>query len=229
MMFQSLKKAWKSGSIMHDVTEHLARMTSDAEFIAVRGWEACAGRVVIEKMKPLLLDRDKEVNRAERTIRRLVVQHLTINPGDDVSGCLAIMLMAKDIERIGDHGRNVFQMAEILPDRIPRFRFYGELESFQSRICELLAMLRRAIAESDQEIAHQILERYKVLKREIKEFRNGLFSAGLACDEAVASTLLTRYARRMTAHVGNAASGVIFPVESIDFISRGLKEEEKDR
>jgi len=45
----------------------------------------------------------------------------------------------------------------------------------------------------------------------------------------VATTLIARYLKRVNAHIGNTASGVIFPLENIDFVSRGLKEEEKDR
>ncbi len=229
MMLASLKKAWQSGSIMNDVLEHLAQMVADAEIVAAKSWEVCAGRLDLDEMKPLIRKRDKEINRGERTVRRLIVQHLNLNPGTDVSGCIAVLLMAKDIERIGDHGWNVFQVSEMLPGRIPQFRFYEQLDRLQVQIAVLLGLLHRAVADSDSKIAHRILDDYQVLKREVKQFRNSLFPADLSCDEAVATTLLVRYSRRMIAHVGNAASGIIFPVESIDFISRGLKEEMKDR
>ena len=39
------------------------------------------------------------------------MEHLSGSPGQDVSGCLAIVLMAKDLERLGDHCRNIYELA----------------------------------------------------------------------------------------------------------------------
>ena len=64
-----------------------------------------------------------------------------------------------------------------------------------------------------------------VIKKELKEIQGGLFLSDLRGEEAVASTLLTRFLMRVNAHAANAASAVMFPLENIDFVGRGLREE----
>jgi phosphate transport system protein len=64
----------------------------------------CCGNVVpAEEVKDSIYTRDQSVNELERSIRRKILRHLTIHPGDDVAACLALMSVAKDAERIGDY------------------------------------------------------------------------------------------------------------------------------
>ena len=64
------------------------------------------------------------------------------------------------------------------------------------------------------------------MKKKTKELHNTLFDTEMASREAVAASLLTRVLTRINAHIGNAASGVIFPLDNIDYVSRGLRESE---
>ena len=214
---------------MREVIDTLDTMVGDADYVVTHAWETCTGQAVTERVGPLIRDRDKAVNRGERKIRRLVVEHLSLNPGQDVSGCLAMLLIAKDVERIGDHGRNLFDVADRLSGRVPEFHFFSEMNGLYGELAQMLTLLRRAVSESNAETARAILDRYVQIKPRMKAFIPGLYDAGLPCDEAVATTLLARSLRRIIAHTGNAASGIVFPVETIDFISHGLADEAKDR
>ena len=109
-MLREIRKLWKDGSPMLGVVERLAQMVADAEYVYVHAWEVCTGQAVIDKTDAPLRERDKAVNRGEREIRRLIASHLGINPGEDVSGCLAVMIMAKDVERL--KGRHVAPVKE---------------------------------------------------------------------------------------------------------------------
>jgi phosphate uptake regulator len=227
-MLKKIRALWKDDSLMGEVVQTLGNMVSDAEYVYTHAWEACTGQAVIEATKGPLAQHDKAVNRGEREIRRKVVEHLTINPGQDASGCMAVMIMAKDIERIGDHGRNIFNVAARITCDIPEFMIFDRLAAVHGRIGELLPDLNRAILDSDEVLTHDILRRYTENKQEAKKLIGSLPDLDVPGREAVASTLLCRFHVRVNAHIGNAASGVIFPVENIDFVSRGLKREEKD-
>jgi phosphate uptake regulator len=227
-MLKEISALWKDDSIMREVVQKLGDMVSDAEYVYTHAWEACTGQAVVENTKGPLREHDKAVNRGERDIRRKVVQHLTINPGQDASGCMAVMIMAKDIERIGDHGRNIFNVATQCGCEIPEIKAFDRINAANAHIAGLFPKLRRAILESDEKVTHEILDQYKANKRETKDLLAALPDMDMAGREAVATTLLARYHMRVNAHIGNAASGVIFPLENIDFVSRGLKQEEKD-
>lgn len=226
-MLKELRSIWKNNSIMHQAVEALAQMVTDAEYGYTHAWEACIGQAVAEKVQPEIKGHDKAVNKAERSIRRLIVEHLSINPGRDVSGCLALMLMAKDIERIGDHTRNIFRVGLELKTDIAGFKLYDMLAQAQGEVGALLPDLRRAIQESSDEIAHAVLSAYQSNKTCLKELEARLQTEDMGSLEAVNSALLTRYFIRTNAHIGNAASGVIFPLENIDFVSRGLRKEQE--
>jgi phosphate uptake regulator len=228
-MLKDFLKAWADGGLMKQAVGKLGGMLGDVEYEFNHAWETCLGQTVAEKIADQVKAHDKAVNAAEREIRRLVVEHLTINPGRDVSGCLALLLMAKDAERLGDHARNVFDIGCRLEGRLDELEFGAACGRFAGEISALLPMLQRAVVESDEGLTHEILERYQALKNSIKETNADLQNSSLAAAEAVPVALLLRYFRRINAHLGNIASGIIFPLENIDFVSRGLREEEKER
>ncbi|NQT92702.1 MAG: hypothetical protein HQ559_08070 [Lentisphaerae bacterium] len=228
-MLKQLREMWKDGSMMNDVIEQLAGMVTDAQYVYDRAWEVCTGQAVAEKTEKPVRKHDKAVNRGERQIRRMLVQHLSINPGKDVSGCLAVMIMAKDVERVGDHGRNIFGIGARLQAPVTGFKLFDRMNEVQKQVGELFPKLERAILESNDETAREILSRYQETKILTKGLETALFETEMDGGEAVASSLLSRFFTRINAHIGNAASGVIFPLENIDFVSRGLREEEKDR
>lgn len=228
-MLSEIRKLWKDESLMMEAVRKLGQMTADAEYVYLHAWEACKGQAHIEAIAPSLLEHDKAVNNAERAIRRMVVEHLNINPGKDVSGCLALMIMSKDIERVGDHSRNIFRIGVRIEGKIAEFAFFDRLDPVQERLGEALPMLQRAILDSSEQVAHEILERYQELKKTLKTLSKDLFTAELPSREMAATTFLVRFFTRINAHIGNATSGVIFPLENIDFVTRGLREEEEGR
>lgn len=226
-MLKAIRALWKSGGLMEQAIDELVQMVADVEYVYTHAWEVCTGQAVADKTADPLKEHDKAVNRGERKIRRLIAEHLAINPGEDVSGCLALLIMAKDIERAGDHGRNVYGIGAGLNRSITGFRLFDRLDEARGGIGALLPDLRRAIRDSDEEIAHDILARYQEQKKRLKDLQTMLFASDLPSTlEAVASAYLVRALTRVNAHLGNATTGIIFPIENIDFVSRGLKKEQ---
>jgi phosphate transport system protein len=228
-MLKEIMAAWQDGSLMRDAVTKLAEMIGNAEFVFNHGWETCVGQTVVEEIRNTVREHDKAVNRGERDIRRMAAEHLTINPGQDVSGCLALMLMAKDAERLGDHARNLYDIGVALEGCGRELPIFDKIEPIAKGLSDLLPQLRQAILESDETRTHQILERYQELKKEIRTASDALYASSMETRTAVSAALLLRYLRRANAHLGNIASGIIFPLENIDFVSRGLREEERER
>jgi phosphate uptake regulator len=228
-MLEAIRKLWEDDSVMVDVLRMLAHMVDDAKYVYTHAWEVCTGQAVAEKTEAPLREHDKAVNRSEREVRRKVLGHLSINPGKDVSGCMAVMIIARDVERLGDHCRNIYGVGARLPAPVTTFALFKEFDALQRGIEEQFDPLKRAILDSNEKVAHEILERYQALKKQGKALQDKLFTTNMASGEAVASTLLTRFFLRINAHIGNATSGVIFPLENIDFVSRGLRQEEAEK
>ena len=228
-MFTSLAALWRDDSPMREVVTRLGEMISATEYVFNHAWEVCKGQAVAEALRAPLKERDKQVNRLERDVRRRVMEHLSINPGQDASGCLAVMIMAKDLERLGDHGRNLFELASRSERGISDMKLFAQIEPVGDKMGGYFPKLFQAVVQSDEAVAHQILEEdYMALKEQLKDLQALLFTTEMPIREAVIVTLLTRTLMRFNAHIGNVASGVIFPLENIDFVSRGLRKEQED-
>ena len=109
-MLRELLKAWRSRDL-------LGRMLSDfQEMLRKTEWLfETVSDVLLRKRKPEevageIYRTDKEVNKAERSIRRELVQHLVVRPDADVPASLILMSVVKDAERIGDFCKNIFEI-----------------------------------------------------------------------------------------------------------------------
>jgi len=226
-MLKRVAALWQDGSLTKTAMATLGQMISDAEYVFTHAWEACKGQAVLSETAEPLKGHDKAVNRGEREVRRLVVEHLALNPRQDVAGCLALVNMAKDAERVGDHGRNIFGVAATLGGPVNAFTFFGRLDQVQELVAQLFPRLRDAVLASDGDLAHEVISANQSIKDDTKQLQSDVFASDLPAQEAMATILLVRYLKRVNAHLGNIASGIIFPVENIDFISRGLKAEQQ--
>jgi len=227
-MLKIIAQCWQDGGLMHDVIERLAQMISDVEYVYTHAWEVCKGQAVIDATKGPIKEHDRAVNRQEREIRRLLLQHLTINPGEDASGCLAVMSMAKDIERIGDLAEDIFRLGVRVDGQATELKYFERLDALQQQIAPNLPLLERAVRESSDELANEILDAYKAAKPECRQLREDLFGDSLPTRETAATVLMIHTFARINAHIGNTATGIIFPLENIDFVSRGLRQQEKE-
>ncbi|MFC2012300.1 PhoU domain-containing protein, partial [Chloroflexota bacterium] len=162
----------------------------------------------IDHIPQSFYDKDIEVNNKEKEIRRLLLEHLAINPGHDISDCLVLMSLVKDAERIGDYSRNIFEAGILYRGTIKDIRFYYRLFPTQKKIADNFPMLRKAFKNSDGKLAHEILKNYGVIKRDCDKTLNELFKQDVSTNEAVVTAILSRYFKRINSHVNNIASGL---------------------
>ncbi len=227
-MLKNLARLWRKGNIMRAAVNEMATMIRDSGEVFAQAWAGCRGSVEPDTVMTAIKERDKQVNRREREIRRLLVEHLGLNPGDDASGCLALMIMAKDAERVGDHARNVLILAGRARIKIPDMQMFTTLDQVAGTLQTVFPLLAEAILESDEERAHRVMQTYQQIKEQMKGVHDKLLGADLPGHESMLTTLLTRDLARINSHLGNIASGIVFPLEDIDFVSRGLRREQKE-
>ena len=61
---------------------------------------------------------DDVVDDGERMVRRTILQHLTVNPQQDLVASLILVSMVQDAERIGDFARGMAELIDLA--RSPR-------------------------------------------------------------------------------------------------------------
>lgn len=220
-MLRELMALWKGEPFMRKVVEEFGEMLSDDEYLFTRAWAVLMGQAVIDQIKQAFYDKDRAVNSREREIRRMLAEHLSLNPRHDISGCLVMMSLVKDAERIGDYSKNIFEVGIMLEGAIKEMKYLERLSSTQKKIADHFPLLKRAFLESDANIAGKILKDYAPIKGECNSMLHDLFSEQLSTREAVATALLLRYLKRVNSHMSNIASGIVYPLDEIDFVRGG--------
>lgn len=223
-MLRQLIVLWKHQGFMKKVVEEFCQMLRDDEYVFSHAWEPLRGQVATDDMKQAIQKRDKDVNRREREIRRMLLEHLAVNPGQDLSGCLIIMSLVKDAERIGDYSKNIFDLGVVLKGQMSDLKYGKRFSAIQGKIEGHLIQLGRAFSDGDERLAKEILDGYPPIKNECSAILNELFSDTLSTRDAVATALLSRFLKRINSHISNIASGLLYPLDQIDFVRGGISD-----
>jgi len=166
----------------------------------------------------LLYDRDIRINKLERKIRRRVVSHLSVRGSRaEVPSALIFMNVVKDSERIGDYIKNLYEVVDMMPDQIDRPLYGKYLDAETQVIADLFEKTRQAFAESDEELAGQVIKKAKKEGKNLEAAIRDLTVSDLATNDAVCLVLILRFYKRVMAHMSNIATSVVMPVDMLDF------------
>jgi phosphate uptake regulator len=163
-----------------------------------------------------LRKRDRSINRVERSIRRQLVVHAGVRGSQaDVPLLFVYMSIAKDIERVGDLAKDMWDLAAAGADMSsePDLTTVTEVGNMVSA---LIADTARVFGERDTEAAISILNRAdETVDRYEAEMHAQLEGSDAAV--SVARALFYRYVTRITAHLMNVLTAVVMPFERLDY------------
>lgn len=223
MILKQLIDMWRDNSLMKGVLQQLGDMVADADYIHQRAWELAKNPGTGDPAA--LKERDKGINKREREIRRLLLEHLIVNPKQDVSGCLSVMSLAKDLERVGDLAQSLYTLGKKHQEPISTLPMFEQYDELHRMIAGQFPRLRIAVVQSDEAVAHQVLAQYQQIKIKAKSLSKALYTTEMPARTAVTASLVAHTMHRLNAHQGNAATAVVFPLENIDYVGRGLRQE----
>lgn len=208
-----------SGDPLDQAFSQLVEMLDHAQWMFIRANQVLAGNLPAEDVRDSLYRRDQSINELERSIRRKILRHLTINPGDDVAACLALMSVAKDAERIGDYCKNVFEVGRFYKEGFHIAEFHDRLEQVRQRTRDLFPAVTEAFRNSDAKKAHAAIEVANAIGDECDEVIESLLKDDIAMQthEAVAYSLLARHYKRVGSHLSNISTAVIGKLDDLDF------------
>lgn len=161
-----------------------------------------------------LEDMDDIVDEGERRVRRSVLEHLAVNPEQDLVASLVLASMVQDAERMGDFARG---LAELVPlAKSPRQGPFAErLRQIAADLRPLFKVCERAFQEDDVEEARQVVSKCRNLKKEIMALTRDIAASDLTADMAVVYAGTARILRRISAHISNVCSSVVQPYDRI--------------
>lgn len=228
-MFKELIEAWRRKPILVQMCEGLVTMVDDAHwmFRSVTRW-LLEGDGKDSDAAQAIYDRDLKINKAERQIRKQLVEHLSFLPGSEVPTCLVLMSVVKDAERIGDYCKNILEVARVMGEPLGRDDHAGEFRTLIGELDAGFEPVARSFEESDRELGRATVEKTRALAKRAEAIIDRLLEEDPPRPRAVAYTLLARYLKRVSMHLANIATSTVMPLHKLDFFDekwekKGLK------
>lgn len=169
------------------------------------------------KTRDELYQADQRINKLERKIRKRIVSHLNFNSNENLPTALILMSVVKDAERIGDYGKNIFEISDLMTNCFSEDYFNKWFKSLDDQLLDLFAKTKKCFLESDTELAREIMEIDRDVVKMCDQGLKSLAASDVTTNVAVSATLTYRYFKRIGAHLSNIATSVIMPISDLDY------------
>ena len=213
MVMSFFRRPEESG--LENIESQVQRMVNDARHTFDLALSAVTGGAV-ETVADEIRETDRQINATEVEIRRALLVHASVHGGIDTPEVLAFMNMIKDLERIGDYNKNIFDLAE----EGVSFTESPEIDSILSlrdEVSSRISLMGEILSVRDEERARTYIERGDELRRDFDQRVNELLHSTEAAVTAVPKALLFRFLKRVSAHSSNVVSAVVMPVDQLDY------------
>ncbi|MFQ6038386.1 MAG: PhoU domain-containing protein [Candidatus Aminicenantales bacterium] len=224
-MFRKIFATWRREGLLRQALDKTETMFE----LAAKNYDE-ATRELIENLdirRANIYLTDQKINECEKEVRRKVLEHLTVNPKQDLSSSLILITVVKDLERIGDYVKNIVELAYHYPKKLPEDRYASELVGVSNRMSSVLKDSRKVFMNADAEKAKEYYRFY----REVTEKTDSLIihlleEKKLDIREGVVYALFSRYLKRISAHLANILTTVINPFHLVGYGFEGSGDRE---
>lgn len=158
---------------------------------------------------------DHKVNEGQRTIRRELMVHASVYGTSQVSAIMIYMSIVKDVERIGDYAKNIFDVAA--QGGALSGADQEELRGFRDRISTMITEAASAFADEDVAAANELIDEGDGMQDVFDAHVAALVSTDRPGSEAVPRALMYRYFKRIVGHLMNLLSAVVMPLDQLDY------------
>ena len=213
MVMSFFRRPEESG--LENIESQVQRMVNDARHTFDLALSAVTGGAV-ETVADEIRETDRQINATEVEIRRALLVHASVHGGIDTPEVLAFMNMIKDLERIGDYNKNIFDLAE----EGVSFTESPEIEtilSLRDEVSSRISLMGEILSMRDEERARTYIERGDEMRKDFDRRVNELLHSTEEAVTAVPRALLFRFLKRVSAHSSNVVSAVIMPVDQLDY------------
>lgn len=211
-MFKEFINSQKRTTLLYDAIQEVLEMLERAE----RMYElACTGLLTPEPDTVNIEREDRDINASERMVRRMVFEHLVLNPKQDLPASLSLLSIVHDIERIGDYAKSLMELSHWTKAEGNPSLYIAECKSLHRAIAPLFAQVLEAMRESDIDRARQVMRQHEEIKKQSDVLLGKIIQGDRPNGEAVPSALAARFLRRISAHLSNVASGIANPFDRV--------------
>ena len=202
----------KSAPLIGQATEHMVSMLSQAHQM----FEASTAKLLDNEILDVdLVEADKVINQGEKDIRRLVLEHIAIDPNHELVFGLILLTVVQDAERLGDLAKTIAEVANLSNSRRFGSRV-DELRGIRDQVIEMYKDTTQGFSEGSIELSRKVMEMNQSQKPRRESFIRGLAEADdVEVNSAVVLALGCRLISRTASHLSNISSGVAAPFDKI--------------
>ena len=217
-MFRELLSIFRSKDVLSEMGENFARMLQLAQEMSLSAGAVFFGKKISQEERDRLYQQDIRVNQSERTIRKQVVAHLSIQRNTmDVPYCLLLMSLVKDVERMGDYAKNILELAAFGPDQFPDDETVRELQSIRQGVEDLFEAALEILSSSESDQALRLIREGRAIAQRSDGLIERVARANYDASTTTALVLGTRYYKRIGGHLLNVISSVVMPLHKVDY------------
>jgi len=203
-------------SSIDEVEARIVQMLHDGRAVYDAATGAVFGGGKSKATKNEVRSTDHGINVAQQEVRRSLVLHASVGGTIDVPLVLAYMSVVKDVERIGDYAKNLYDLAKFGVN-FEGADDYDVLARYHAAVAQLIDDAAEVFAERDVEKSQKLIDKADGFLREYDKLTKAAYlSEGLPSD-AVARALYYRYLKRITAHVMNLMTSLVMPIDRLDY------------
>lgn len=213
-MFEKLLKFFRKSSLMKEAEETVIEMLN----IAYDMFQYSMS-VVIEKEKEKedIYKIDQKLNQLQIKVRRDILEHLAINPAQDVIASLILTTIVIDIERIGDFSKNLIELSHKYPEPL-RGKYIEEIKVLEGKVQTNFKKLIDVFKDQNQELGSRVMEELVLVSKECHSMLEELVEdENINPKEGIIYALLIRYLKRVSVHIKNVASGFVNPFHRLGY------------
>tara|TARA_B000000532_G_scaffold26468_1_gene18099 strand:- start:60 stop:692 length:633 start_codon:yes stop_codon:yes gene_type:complete len=203
---------------LDSIDAKLSEMLTDSMRIYDLSMNCLLGDTNLDTVRDDLYSTDKKINELHRDVRREMIIHSAVNSRNlDIPLLLSYMTMSKDIERIGDYCKNLFEIAETGNT----FTQGDELDDYielRNDIGKLIIYLQSCLNLEDESKVQDLITLGSSLSTNLDDKITALLENKEKIQYPVATTLFFRYLKRIVSHIVNAATALIMPTDQIDYL-----------
>ncbi|MFE8070514.1 phosphate signaling complex protein PhoU [Marinobacteraceae bacterium S3BR75-40.1] len=178
-------------------------------------------------------DRDKEVDKLERTIDEEATRVIARRQpaASDLRLVVSVIKMVADLERVGDEAKKIAKFAIALAEEGQAPRGYVEVRHIGNHVSQMVRDGLDAFARFDTELALAVMKEDESVDNEYRSATRALVTFMMEDPRSISRCLnimwILRALERVGDHANNLAEHVIFMVKGTDVRHVPLSEAEK--
>jgi len=219
-MFRELMKIWSEQAFSSKIVEEFLFMLDSSEEMLSYAFKTLTKNAKGKKFQQKIYTKDKIINLKEQDIRKQILIHLSVNPSVNIPACLALLIIAKDAERLGDYVKNLFELNTLVKgDESDDELFNRIFDEIGDELLVLFKKVSESFKNSDKLLSNEAMQEGRAIAKKCEDVIDEVVKSKFSARRAVVIALGARYIKRIALHLSNIASSVTNPMVQTDFIN----------